>query len=243
MNALNNERPPTLVEIRIDTIISSAGSGVWTAFVNTATAREEILGIETLSSPHRAELAAATASLATLSRRTAVELHTDSEYLIQGATTWFPKWKTFGWLSDTNNRMRNQLLWEQLYAVAARHDIHWHGPSKGPDRAYANGRPLHEIYGRTSGEGADVGYLHSGDLSPWHGSLGDYRPFTNDEMRAELTCSYVSVDIAEEVLSPKQKQERENVIARVAQHYRPETRRKRIGVIDHLISIRDASVA
>ncbi len=61
-----------------------------------------------------------------LKRRCAVQLYTDSKYVLQGVTEWLPQWKARGWRTAAREPVKNQDLWERLDAAAAAQDIEWH---------------------------------------------------------------------------------------------------------------------
>jgi hypothetical protein len=71
------------------------------------------------------ELMAAISALQALKRPVKVVLHTDSKYVLQGATEWVKGWKRRGWRSADNKPVANRDLWERLLAAAAPHEIDW----------------------------------------------------------------------------------------------------------------------
>jgi ribonuclease HI len=60
-----------------------------------------------------------------LKRGVSARVHTDSEYVVRGINEWLPNWKARGWRTADRKPVKNQDLWEQLDAAAARHDIEW----------------------------------------------------------------------------------------------------------------------
>jgi ribonuclease HI len=99
----------TLVEIHTKAT-ALRRSGEWIAALTAGDSHKGVVGADSLTTRHRMDLAAAIAGLSTLKRRCAVELHTDSEYLIGGAITWFPLRMSLGWLGDGQHRIRNHML-------------------------------------------------------------------------------------------------------------------------------------
>ncbi|MGH9576139.1 MAG: ribonuclease HI, partial [Terriglobales bacterium] len=75
---------------------------------------------------NRMELTAAIRALEALSRRCAVAIYTDSTYLRDGITTWMADWKERNWRTADRKPVKNQDLWQQLDALAAKHEIEWH---------------------------------------------------------------------------------------------------------------------
>lgn len=88
--------------------------------------RKELCGGEPLTTNNRMELRAAIEGLQALTRACAVDLHTDSQYLKNGVTSWIHGWKRNGWKTADRKPVKNEDLWRELDAALARHDIKWH---------------------------------------------------------------------------------------------------------------------
>jgi ribonuclease HI len=102
------------------------GPGGWAA-VLIAGEREKVLkGGELLTTNNRMELTAAIRGLEALRRRCRVHVHTDSEYVKRGVTEWLADWKQRGWKTAAKKPVKNVDLWQELDALAQRHDIEWH---------------------------------------------------------------------------------------------------------------------
>ncbi len=71
-------------------------------------------GAEAETTNNRMELMAAIGGLTALKRRCAVQLYTDSHYVLQGFTEWLPQWKARGWRTAAREPVKNQDLWEKL---------------------------------------------------------------------------------------------------------------------------------
>jgi ribonuclease HI len=102
------------------------GPGGWGALLIAGKERRELSGAEAATTNNRMELMAAINGLGALKRRCAVQLYTDSKYVLQGLTEWLPQWKARGWRTAAREPVKNKDLWEQLDAAAAVHDIEWH---------------------------------------------------------------------------------------------------------------------
>jgi ribonuclease HI len=61
-----------------------------------------------------------------LKRPCAVDLYTDSQYLMQGITAWMQNWKRRGWRTADNKPVKNEDLWRALDEAASRHNVKWH---------------------------------------------------------------------------------------------------------------------
>jgi ribonuclease HI len=102
------------------------GPGGWAALLVAGGQRKEVSGAEAATTNNRMELKAAIEGLRALKRRCAVQLYTDSKYVLQGITNWLPQWKARGWRTAAREPVKNQDLWEKLDAAAAAQDIRWH---------------------------------------------------------------------------------------------------------------------
>jgi ribonuclease HI len=102
------------------------GPGGWAALLIAGGKRREVSGAEALTTNNRMELRAVIEGLNALKRRCAVQLYTDSKYVLQGATEWLANWKARGWRTAAREPVKNQDLWERLDAAIAAQDIVWH---------------------------------------------------------------------------------------------------------------------
>jgi len=102
------------------------GVGGWGALLRTDGRERELWGGEPLTTNNRMELTAAIRALEALKRRCQVALYTDSQYVRLGITTWLPDWKLRNWRTADRKPVKNQDLWQELDALAAKHDIEWH---------------------------------------------------------------------------------------------------------------------
>ncbi|MFN8829210.1 MAG: ribonuclease HI [Labrys sp. (in: a-proteobacteria)] len=102
------------------------GPGGWGVVLLFGEHRKELCGGEPLTTNNRMELRAAIEGLQALTRACAVDLHTDSQYLKNGVTSWIHGWKRNGWKTADRKPVKNEDLWRELDAALARHDIKWH---------------------------------------------------------------------------------------------------------------------
>ncbi|MEQ1440488.1 ribonuclease HI [Fontimonas sp. SYSU GA230001] len=101
------------------------GPGGWGALLEFNGRRRELKGGEAQTTNNRMELTAAIRALEALKEPCQVTLYTDSSYLMQGLTEWLPGWKKRGWRTADKKPVKNQDLWQQLDAAAARHVVEW----------------------------------------------------------------------------------------------------------------------
>jgi len=101
------------------------GPGGWGAILSFRGKERELWGGEAATTNNRMELTAAIRALEALKRPTAVEIHTDSQYLRDGVTRWIHGWKRNGWKTASRAPVKNQELWQELDRLAAVHDVQW----------------------------------------------------------------------------------------------------------------------
>jgi len=117
----------TEVEIYTDGACrGNPGPGGWAALLVAGKERREVSGAAAATTNNRMELMAAIEGLGALKRRCAVQLYTDSKYVLQGITEWLPNWKARGWRTAARQPVKNQDLWQLLDSAAAAQDIQWH---------------------------------------------------------------------------------------------------------------------
>jgi ribonuclease HI len=102
------------------------GPGGWAAILIWGDHRRDLFGGAAETTNNRMELTAAIEGLEALTRGCAVDLHTDSQYLRNGITSWIHGWKRNGWKTADKKPVKNEDLWRRLDEAIARHDINWH---------------------------------------------------------------------------------------------------------------------
>ena len=114
------------VEIWTDGACSgNPGPGGWGAILSYKGKERELSGGEALTTNNRMELMGAISALETLTRPCIVALHTDSQYLRQGITSWIHGWKKNGWKTADRKPVKNEELWKRLDAALKQHKIEW----------------------------------------------------------------------------------------------------------------------
>ena len=101
------------------------GPGGWGAILTYGEKCKEISGGEAMTTNNRMELMAAISALEALKRPSRVELHTDSNYVKNGITTWIHGWKKNGWKTADKKPVKNAELWQRLDDARRVHDIDW----------------------------------------------------------------------------------------------------------------------
>jgi len=102
------------------------GPGGWAAILEYNGNVRELSGAEPSTTNNRMELRAVIEGLRALSEPCAVDVWSDSRYVVDGVTKWLPAWKRRGWLTADKKPVKNEDLWHALDAEAARHRAVWH---------------------------------------------------------------------------------------------------------------------
>ena len=135
----SKKMPENTVEIYADGACKgNPGPGGWGALLTANGKRKELFGGETATTNNRMELMAAIQALESLTRPCAVELHTDSTYVMKGISDWIHGWKRRGWRTADNKPVKNDDLWRRLDTARLRHQVDWRWV-KGH-----NGHPMNE---------------------------------------------------------------------------------------------------
>jgi len=118
------------------------GPGGWGVWLQSGAHEKELWGGEPLTTNNRRELTAVIEALGALKRASRIELHTDSEYVRQGITSWIHNWKQRGWKTADRKPVKNIDLWQRLDALTNAHHIEWrwvkgHAGDPGNERADA----------------------------------------------------------------------------------------------------------
>ena len=118
---------PAPVTIHTDgACLGNPGPGGWGAVLRYGEHVKELYGGDPATTNNRMELMAAIQALESLTRRSSVDLHTDSSYVRNGIMGWVAKWKANGWRTSAKQPVKNVDLWQRLDAVAQEHDVTWH---------------------------------------------------------------------------------------------------------------------
>jgi len=101
------------------------GPGGWAAILRMGSRERELSGGEPSTTNNRMELMGAISGLEGLKRPCRVILHTDSKYVLDGATKWIKSWKKNGWRTADKKPVKNVELWQRLEAASLPHEVHW----------------------------------------------------------------------------------------------------------------------
>ena len=111
----------TSIDIFTDGACSgNPGPGGWGAILRTGEHEKELSGGDRATTNNRMELTAVIRALEALKRPSAVTIHTDSRYVMDGVTQWMPRWKKNGWKTADKKPVKNEDLWRELDALCAK---------------------------------------------------------------------------------------------------------------------------
>ncbi|MCP4355051.1 MAG: ribonuclease HI [Proteobacteria bacterium] len=102
------------------------GKGGWGAVITYGDYEKRINGGELETTNNRMELTAVIEALTLLDRPCEIELYTDSQYVMKGATEWIHGWKKKNFGQGTAKEVKNIDLWLLLDKAMKRHRINWH---------------------------------------------------------------------------------------------------------------------
>ena len=128
------------IEIYTDGACSgNPGPGGWGAVLRYNGREKEISGGEAQTTNNRMELTAVIAALECLKEPCAVELYSDSKYVIDALSKgWAVSWRKKGWIKSDKKPALNVDLWERLLKLTEVHEIHYHWVKGHADNEYNN---------------------------------------------------------------------------------------------------------
>ena len=113
------------VEIFTDGACSgNPGPGGWAAILRSGSQEKVISGGERETTNNRMEVTAALEALRCLTKPSHVSFHTDSSYLLNGATSWLEDWKKRDW-KRKQGQLLNVDLWKEMDLELAKHQVEW----------------------------------------------------------------------------------------------------------------------
>jgi len=115
------------------------GAGGWACVLEYQGVQKQLSGGASETTNNQMELTAAIQGLSALKEPCAVDLYTDSKYVLEGATKWLEGWSARGWKRADKKPVSNIDLWQRLMPELKRHQITWHWV-----KGHA-GNPLNEL--------------------------------------------------------------------------------------------------
>ena len=102
------------------------GPGGWGVLLRMGQHEKELSGGERDTTNNRMEMRAVIEGLSALKEPCAIDLYSDSKYVIDGITKWVHGWKKRGWVNAAKKPVANAEIWREMIDAAARHQIEWH---------------------------------------------------------------------------------------------------------------------
>jgi ribonuclease HI len=123
---MNKEHEKPVVEIFADGACSgNPGAGGYGIILRAGDREKELSGCEPMTTNNRMELTAVIKALEALKKQCNVRVVTDSNYVVQGITSWITQWRKNNWKNSQKQQVMNKDLWLKLSDLSALHIIHW----------------------------------------------------------------------------------------------------------------------
>lgn len=115
------------------------GPGGWGAVLIYGPHERELSGGEPNTTNNRMELTAVIQALSLLKEPCAVELWSDSKYVIDGLSKgWAKSWKARGWKKADKKPALNPELWDRLLTLTGIHTLRYHWVKGHAENPYNN---------------------------------------------------------------------------------------------------------
>lgn len=115
------------------------GPGGWGAILSYNGREKELSGGERQTTNNRMELTAVISALEALREPCAVELYSDSKYVIDALSKgWAESWRKKNWIKSDKKPALNPDLWERLLDLTAVHTMRYHWVKGHADNEYNN---------------------------------------------------------------------------------------------------------
>lgn len=105
--------------------IGNPGPGGWGFVVMNGARRWERSGGYARTTVSEMELVAAIQALRSLPTGSHIELHSDSQYLVYGMSSFVSKWERDGWRNRRGCRIQHRQLWTELNLLNANREVRW----------------------------------------------------------------------------------------------------------------------
>jgi ribonuclease HI len=105
--------------------LGNPGPGGYAAVITIAGEEQTIVGRDPTTTNNKMEMTAAIKALEAVSKDLPIVIHSDSQYVIKGATEWLRGWKAKGWRKADGKPVMNQDLWQQMDALMVGREVTW----------------------------------------------------------------------------------------------------------------------
>ena len=115
------------------------GPGGWGAILMYNGTSKEISGAAKDTTNNIMEITAVLESLKLLKEECEVEVYSDSAYVVNAFNQgWIENWKKNNWRTAGKDPVKNQSLWEELYALTQKHKVEFIKVKGHSDNEYNN---------------------------------------------------------------------------------------------------------
>jgi ribonuclease HI len=115
------------------------GPGGWGAVLMYGSLNREISGYSPATTNNRMELSAAIEAINVLKEPCAVDLYSDSSYLVNAINNgWLKRWTSNNWQTAAKKSVENIDLWQKLLPLLAFHQVNFHKVKGHSDNPYNN---------------------------------------------------------------------------------------------------------
>ncbi len=115
------------------------GPGGWGAILRYKDTERVLSGGERATTNNRMELTGVISALSALKEPCAVELYSDSKYVIDALDKgWALSWRKRGWVKSDKKPALNADLWEKLLELSEKHELRCHWVKGHADNQYNN---------------------------------------------------------------------------------------------------------
>ena len=115
------------------------GPGGWGAVLRYGAHELELSGGAAETTNNRMELTGVIEALRRLKEPCAVELYSDSKYVVDALSKgWAQSWQRKGWIKSDRKPALNADLWETLLTLSARHELRCHWVKGHAENEYNN---------------------------------------------------------------------------------------------------------
>ncbi|HXX58600.1 MAG TPA: ribonuclease HI [Thermodesulfovibrionales bacterium] len=118
--------PKPFVDIYADGACSgNPGIGGFGSILISGEKVRELSGCEMITTNNRMELLGVISALEALKKPCRVRVTTDSNYIVQGMTSWMEGWLRNNWRNSQKREVLNRDLWERILESSRPHEIEW----------------------------------------------------------------------------------------------------------------------
>lgn len=102
------------------------GPGGWAVILRYGDQTKAISGHEPHTSANQMHIMSALQGLQAVKKKWPIHIYTTSDYLKDGITRWVKGWQSRNWQTKAGKPVSHRVLWEDLLAVTAGHQVNWH---------------------------------------------------------------------------------------------------------------------